>query len=142
MFNCNWNWANYPNKTIDIIISTNEGYSTPPFAVTTPSNISNYQVYLSIPYLPTIFNPANITRFSLNVTNNQFSVRNATVTRIAVLLENGTEINATITPQMVPINSTATFTCVWDWSTYRNKNIVILVYTNDELRAICVTQTP
>jgi hypothetical protein len=140
MFSLSWNWANYLNKTIDIVIHTNEGYSTQPFAVTTPSNISNYQVYLSIK--SAIFNTANTSQFSLDVTNNITSIENANVTKITVLLENGAEMNATFTPQSVSTNSTATFICGWDWSTYRHKSIVILVYTNEGLKTIYVRKTP
>jgi hypothetical protein len=139
MFRCTWNWTKYLNKAIDIIIHTNEGYSTF-FAVTTPSNVSNYQVYLSIP--SATFNKTDTAHFFVNVTNSISSVESANVTRIAVLLDNGTEINATMTSQIVPNNnSTTPFTCGWDWSTYRNKSIVILVYTNNGLEAIYVTKT-
>ena len=137
MFNLPWNWANYLNKTIDIIFYTSEGYSTFK-VVTTPPTTSNYQVYLSIS--TAIFNQT--ANFYVNVTNSASSVASANVTRITILLENGTEKDATLTTQMVSINSTATFTCGWDWSTYRNKSLVIRVYTNDGLKAIYVTKTP
>ena len=139
MFSIPWDWTNYLGKTVTIIISTSEEYSTFK-AVTIPSSTSGYQVYLSIASAP-VFNQTS--NFYVNVTNNASSVASANVTRITVLLENGTEINATLTTQMVSINSTATFTCGWDWSTYRNKSLVIRVYTNNGLKAInYVPKTP
>jgi len=140
MFNAAWNWTNYPNEPIDIIIYTKEGYSTF-WASTTPSNISNYKVFLSIK--SATFNKTDTTQFFVNVTNSISSAESANVTRIAVLLENGTETNATMTSQTIPNNGgTIPFTCGWDWSTYHDKSIVVLVYTNNELRTIYVTETP
>jgi len=140
MFSAYWNWTNYLNEPIDIIIHTNEGYSTS-YATTTPSSVANYQVYLSIQ--SATFNKTDTTQFFVNVTNSNSSIGSANVTRIAVLLENGTLTNSTIQSQIVPNNgSTITFTCVWDWSTYQNKSIVILVYANNEPEAIYVTGTP
>jgi hypothetical protein len=140
MFSASWNWTKYVNEPISITIYTNEGYSTS-YATTTPSSVSNYQAYLSIK--SATFNKTDTAQFFVNVTNSIYSVEGANVTRISVLLENGTLINATITSQMVPNNgSIITFTCGWDWSAYQNKSIVILVYANNEPEAIYVTGTP
>jgi hypothetical protein len=140
MFSCPWNWADYLNQSVDIIFYTSEGYSTTPFAVTTPANASNYQVYLSISSVT--FNSTDTAQFFVNVTNSASSVESANVTRITVLVENGTEINAILTSQMVPINSTTLFTCGWDWSTYGNKSVIICVYTGQGLKAIYAIKTP
>jgi len=139
MFNAPWNWTSYLNLRIDITVYTNETYSTS-YSTTTPSNVSNFEVYLSIK--SATFNKTDTTKFSVNVTNNIFSSESTNVTGIAVLLENGAIVNTAITPQMVPNNgNTTTFTCRWDWSTYQNKSIVILVYTNSEPETIYVTKT-
>jgi hypothetical protein len=139
MFSCSWNWANHLNESVNVLTYTSDGYAS--FrSVKTPASTSNYQVYLSIPWAN--FTAADTTHFSLNVTNSVSSNRNANVTRITVLLENGPEIDATFTPQVVPIGSTTAFTCGWDWTTYRNKNAIIRVYTNEGLRAFYITKTP
>jgi hypothetical protein len=145
MLSIPWNWTSYTNTPIDILVyyyihtSENSTY----YALTTPSSISNYQVYLSVAgALPSgPFNEANQGHFFVNVTNNASQI-NANVTRIIVLLENGTETPNTITSEIVPINSTRTFTCNWNWSTYQNKSIVIIVYSNNEPETIYVTETP
>jgi hypothetical protein len=139
MFSCSWNWANYLNKSVNILLNESDVYAA--FRSTKiPASTSNYQVYLSVPWAN--FTTADTTHFSLNVTNSASSDRNANVTRITVLLENGTEIDATFTPQVVPINSMITFTCGWDWTTYRDKSITIRVYTNEGLRAFYLVKTP
>jgi hypothetical protein len=140
MFTCIWDWSSYLNRSVNILIYMDQGVFATFRAVKTPANALNYHVYLSLPWAN--FTVADTANFSANVTNNASSDRSANITRITVLLQDGTEIDATITSQIVAINSTTTFTCGWDWTTYRNKNVVIRVYTNEGLRAIYVTRTP
>jgi hypothetical protein len=141
MFNAYWNWQTYLNKTVKVNIYTDEGLMAS-YTTRTPSSLANYTVYLTVPSAP-VFNTANTTQFKVTVNNSQTSSGNATITKITVLLVNGTEIDTTFTPQAQTIipNNNVTFTCLWNWATYRNKSIVILVYTNGGLKAIYVTKT-
>lgn len=143
MFNAYWDWnQTYPNKTVKVNIYTNESLVTS-YITRTPVSSANYTVYLTIPSAP-IFNTGSITRFEVTVQYNQTYNENATITKITVLLVNGTEIDSTFTPQnqtLTPTNSILNFTCTWNWSTYRNTSIVICVYTNNGLKAIYVTKT-
>jgi hypothetical protein len=143
MFSVPWNWTSYTNTPIDILvyyyIHTNESYAT--YALTTPSSISNYQVYLSIP--SATFN-ASLPGFNVTIHNDQQSSGNATITRIKVFLANGTTNNATCTslPYTLIAGGNETFTCQWSWTNYSNKSIVILVYTDEGLKTIYITTTP
>jgi hypothetical protein len=141
MFSAYWDWLTYLNKTVNVNIYTDEGLviST---ATRTPASLENYTVYLTIPSAP-VFSTTSITRFEVTVQNNQTSGENAAITRITVLLVNGTEIDSTFTRQtLTPTNSPVNFTCTWNWATYRNQSIVIRVYTDKGLKAIYVTKTP
>jgi len=141
MFGCYWNWTSFLNKSVNIYIYSDEGFIT--FRATrTPADALNYHVYLTIP--STKFNATILTQFDVNVTNSASSDRNANITRITVLLANGTEINATCVslPFLLGINSTVTFTCQWDWTSYSGKNLIIRVYTNEGLKAITKITTP
>jgi hypothetical protein len=146
MFSCAFNWESYLNKTITIFIYTNESILEPNTSITTktPANASNYQVYLTVPSAN--FNPSNTTRFNATINDSLQSTRNATITRITVMLEDGTEINATCISHTLPFtlitNSTDTFTCEWTWTTYRNKDVTIRVYTDEGLRAFYIAKTP
>lgn len=141
MFSAYWNWQNYLNKTVTFNVYTDEGLAT--FrAIITPLTIANYTIYLTMP-TPPVFSTTNTTQFELTLHNNQTSTGSATITRITVLLANGTEINTAFTPQTtLTTNSTITFTCEWNWATYHNKSVVIRVYTSDGLKTIYVTKTP
>ncbi len=140
MFSCAWNWTNYVGKSITILIYTNETGVFVSRIVITPSNASNYRVFLTVPGAN--FNTTDLTHFNVNVTNSLLSNTNANITRITLLLANGTEIDSTFTPQPLTPSSTVAFTCTWNWATYRNESIVIRVYTNDGLKAIYLTKTP
>lgn len=144
MFSCYLDWENYLNKTISINIYTDEGFAT--FRVAkTPVDASSYRIFLTMPSAPN-FDPANTTRFDAEVHNSELSDRNATITRITILLGNGTEINATCTSHALPwtleINSTITFTCEWDWTAYKDKTVIIRIYTDEGLKTFYITKTP
>jgi hypothetical protein len=141
MFSASWNWTNYLNEPFSITIYTNEGYSTS-YATTTPSNILNYQVYISIPSAP-IFN-AGLPGFNVTIQNDKQSNGSTTITGIAFLLTDDTIHNGNCTslPYTLAAEGNETFTCQWSWTNYTNKSIVILVYTNEGLKAIYVTTTP
>jgi hypothetical protein len=140
LFNCYWNWQNFLNKTVTVNIYTTDGLVT---SYTTRTPLANYTVYLAIPSAP-VFSISNTTGFNVTVQNSQAPSGNATITitRITVLLANGTEREASFTSQPLTPNSTVTFTCTWKWATYGNENIVICVYTNEGLEAIYVMKTP
>jgi hypothetical protein len=143
MLSVPWNWTSYTNTPIDILIyyhiHTNESYAT--YALTTPSSTSNYQVYLSIPSVT--FN-ASLPGFNVTIQDGVQSKGNANVTEIAFLLADGTihNTNCTSLPYTLIAGGNETFTCQWNWITYSNKNIVILVYTDQGLKAIYVPKTP
>lgn len=138
LFNCYWNWQNYLNKTVTVNIYTTDGLVT---SYTTRTPLANYTVYLAIPSTP-VFSTSNTTAFNVTVQNSQASSGNATITRITVLLANGTERETSFMAQTLTPNSTLTFTCTWKWATYGNENIVICVYTNEGLGTIYVMKTP
>jgi hypothetical protein len=139
MFSAYWDWHTYLNKTVNVNIYSDEGLIISA-ATRTPASSANYTIYLTVPSAP-VFNAASITRFTVTVQNNQTSSENATITRITVLLVNGTEIDSTFTQQTLTPNSTANFTCTWNWQTYQNQSIVVRVYTDEGLKAIYVTKT-
>ncbi|MBX5326865.1 MAG: hypothetical protein ACQXXH_03250 [Candidatus Bathyarchaeia archaeon] len=141
MFGCSWSWTTYLNKTVNINVYTDEGFAT--FRVIrTPISALNYTVYLNV--TSTVFNTANTSQFEITLHNDLSSTRSANITRISILLANGTEVNATSTslPLLLGTDSTATITCQWDWTALRGKNIVIRVYTDEGLRTIYIKTLP
>jgi hypothetical protein len=141
MFSASWDWTTYLNKTVTVNVYTNETLATS-YKTTTPASLANYGIFLSIRLMP-VFSSANTTQFKTTVQNNITSSGTATITSITVLLVNGTEVPASnFTIQAIVPGGNATFVCLWNWQTYRNKSLVVRVYTSDGLKAIYVTRTP
>jgi len=139
MLKASWNWANYVNRTVTVNVYTNETFVVS-YATRTPTSVANYSVFLTIPSAPT-FSSADTVHFNVTVDNGPSSSASANVTRITVLLVNGTEIASNFTSQTIAPSANATFVCSWNWSTYRSQGIVVRIYTGSVLRTIYVTKT-
>lgn len=137
-FECPWNWTNYQGKNVTIIIHSAEGY-TAQFTKVTPT-----RVFFAI--VSVIFDPIDAKSFNITVRNSEFSLDDVLITKIAVTLENGTIIEISdvlpVLPYTLNSNSTAIFRGSWDWTNYRNKNIVITVHTRKGYMASTQYTTP
>ena len=127
--NCTWDWLAYRNRTITIVARTVEGYTGYLFDYRTPPS-----VVLNITEV--FFGVLNETTYYLNITvfNDPSSPAPARICNITAFV-NGTlfgpeELN--ITPPLSPPyvlqpNSSAVFTCYWNWSLYEGHNMTITV---------------
>jgi len=124
-FICPWNWFNYQSKNITITVRSTENY-TAQLTKVTPTRVS-------LAIVGIVFDPIDTTTFTITVRNSEFSLDDALITEIAVTLENGTVTETSnvlpALPHTLASDSTAIFQCTWNWSNYRNKNIIITVHT-------------
>ena len=124
-FECVWNWANYTDETIKIIVLIADGSGSVYEVETSPVELMITAV---------IFTPIDTTHFNVTLYNSADSPFDLNFTRITVTVENGTtlEINeiAPSLPHLLSPNSYNAFNCSWDWSNYRGKNATIAVYTS------------
>lgn len=139
---CEWDWANYRDKTLTITVHTKQGFQET-FSVKTPPPVNMTIINAS-------FNTADMNRFTITVKNSPYpySTKNANVTRIIVTLEDGTniEINGTQAspklPCIININENKTFVCPWNWTSFQNNNITITVYTVEGYSTKTFLKTP
>jgi len=126
-FECPWNWTNYQGKSVTIMISSTENY-TIEFTRVTP-----IRVFFAI--VSVVFDPIDTKSFNITVRNSEFSLDKAYITKITLTLRNETVIDIRdvipILPYPIDPNSTAPFQCLWDWTNYRNENIVITVHVRE-----------
>jgi len=142
-FNCMWNWTDYQNASVTVAVHTLQGYmnytiQTTPFPVTL--NVTEI-----------LFNVANTSYFSVNVTNNETSPTYVNITRIAVAIgnltvrewtaENGTHVEPAI-PYTLDSSSSVTFVCPWNWTEHRDKNVTIVIDTLQGFMAWRAQVTP
>jgi len=137
-FRCPWNWTGYQGRNVTITVKTVENYVAQFFKVTPK------RVILTIAAIS--FDPINTGIFNVTVRNSALSLEDANITKVTVTLENGTvkEMSnvAPSLPYLISPNSTATFTCQFDWNNYRGKNITITVYAAKGYVAFSLYTTP
>jgi parallel beta-helix repeat protein len=120
---CNFNWSAYAvmGGSHTLLARTLQGYAAV-YPVRVPM--------LAFSIQEINFSPADTTHFYVTV-KSQVSTNNPlNVSRIELIMENGTRKNCYFNSptNAVPPNQTATFTCDWDWTNYRNKNVIVTVY--------------
>lgn len=126
-FRCTWNWTDYQNKSIPIIVYTLQGYTTY-YTKTTPKP-------LTIEITKVNFSEPDITHFNVTVTNKNESSGYVDLNKITVTLENEsvTEVNRTLVSPALPYrlsqNSTITLKCLWNWTDYRGKSVTVSIFT-------------
>jgi len=137
-FICPWNWSDYQGRNVTIIIRSTEDYTAEVTKVT-PTRVS-------LVIVSAVFDPIYTGNFNITVRNSEFSLDDAYITKITVTLENGTVIEmldvVPVLPYTLTSNSTATLQCTWDWTNYRNKNIVITVHARKGYIASTQYTTP
>lgn len=124
-FECNWNWGDYTNEVIKVIVVVEDGSGA-------VYEIETVSVELVI--TAAVFTTADTQHFNVTIRNSEGSASDLNVTKVTVTMENGTEFNVReITPsipQLLRIGTTNTFRCTWDWTYYRGMNATITVYTS------------
>ncbi len=125
-FSCPWNWTDQREKNVTVTIYTSQGFMAR-YVQVTPA-----PVILEV--TNTIFNPLETGSFNVTVKNSESSIKDANITEITVILENGISININMTdPPLLPTilnpGEAATFNCTWNWAAYSGKNVTIVVNT-------------
>jgi len=135
-FICSWDWTNYRSKNLTITVYTSEGYRAY-YTQATPTRVD-------LTITEALFNLTDMTHFNVTVRSSELSSIDVNIIRITV---NTTTGNETIILDMTPpyklsINSSVTFMCHWNWTTYEGQNIVITVYTLEGYKAEILVPIP
>lgn len=135
-FNCTFDWIEFAEENVTITVCTAEGLNISR-TVTIPS------VKLEINNL--VFGESSIGVPYVNITilNTIFSTRNVTITQIILETENKTYIiDGTLTnPQLIPDGyllvkgANVTIVCPWNWNSYLDENVTVIVQTADGFQA-------
>ena len=137
-FICPWNWTNYQGKNVTVFVGSIENY-TAHFTTATPT-----RVFFAV--VSVVFDPIDTKNFNITVRNSEFSLDDAYITKITLTLKNRTVIEISnvlpLLPYTLSLNSTATFQCSWNWTDYRNENIVITIQVREGLIALTQYTTP
>ena len=139
-FTCLWDWSDQQNTSITIAVHTAQGY------VSYATQVTPNPVVLEV--TDALFNEPDINRFNITLRNSELSPSYLNISRIALTLENETEvaINGTemepALPHTLTPGSAMTFQCPWKWNSYRHKNVTISVHTLQNYTIYHTTVTP
>jgi hypothetical protein len=124
-FNCAWNWGDYTNEILKVIVTLEDG-SGAVYEVETAKT--------ALEITAAIFMTADTQHFNVTIKNPETSNSDLNVTKITVTMENETEFNVRqITPSIPKLLAVGTynmFECTWDWTYYRGMNATVTVYTS------------
>jgi hypothetical protein len=124
-FNCAWNWGDYTNEILKIIVIVEDGSGAVYEAETASA---------ALEVTSAVFTTADTQHFNVTIRNPEASTFDFNVTKITVTMENKTEFNVRqITPsipKLLGVNTYNTFKCTWDWTYYRGMNATVTVYTS------------
>lgn len=116
-FTCPWNWIDYQSKNVTITVRTIDNYIA--------QSVETTPAILAITCIS--FDTINTSTFDVTIRNSA-PIEIVNIANVTVTLDNGTVRQVPIlTPSSHLINpaSTVTFTCQWNWTDYRGKNITI-----------------
>jgi len=125
-FSCPWNWTNQRDKNVTVAVYTSQGFSAQYTQVTAAPII----LEITNP----IFNPLETNSFNATIKNSEFSIRDANITEITVIVDGiPTKINTTYPtlPKVLSRNASVPFNCTWNWAEYSGKNVTIVVETQE-----------
>jgi len=131
--NCVWNWTEYRDRNVTINAYTKQGFRAVSKTVKTPS-----PVVLKITALD--FNLTDTESFSVTVQNMPCSIQDANITNFTIFYNNNfTEVNGTtVSPNLsyiLAIRENQTFTCTFNWTSYKGLTINVTVYTEEGFNA-------
>ena len=125
-FVCPWNWTEHRDRNVTITVYTLQGFMAQ-YSQATPEPV--------ILEIEVNFDPRDTTSFNVTVENSEFSIMNANITEITVILEDeiSKKINVTdpTLPKMLNRTQLVTFNCTWSWGEYSGKNVTVVVQTQE-----------
>lgn len=121
-FTVDRDWAALQNKTVTVAVHTTQGYET-------SKSIIAPQMELNISSV--VFDPVVTSHFNLTVGSLAVSAVNVDLNSLKVYVEGQ---NITIDtdpdlPQALSPGSALALKCLWDWSSFKGKNVEIVIYT-------------
>jgi hypothetical protein len=136
-FTLHRDWTDLQNTTVSVVVQTIQGYEALKTLMSplVELNVSNIQ-----------FN-ATATAFYFNVTFRSSAVPPARVDiNLVTLYVEGQNITIeTVTPnlpQALPSDSTLLLTCTWDWSQFKDKSAIVIIYTTQGFESSSETTIP
>jgi hypothetical protein len=123
-FVCPWNWTDYRDEEVTVVIDTLQGF-TANYSQPTPPPVN-----LNITNLT--FDPINTEQVNFTVLNSEFSLTDTEITEVLVTIEDDIVANLTGNLDLpMPLSRTHSidFTGPWNWGIHLGENATVVVET-------------
>lgn len=132
---CKRNWEDLKWVKVKITVKTEEGYES----TYTTDELIGAAIYVD----EIKFDYDDASYINVTVSSSEYSTGTVYINKIELKLENEQPIllntsypaNINITPVPLLPKQSVTFKCVWSWQPYRNKTIILTVYTKQGIKA-------
>ena len=136
-FKCIWNWTDYTGEDIKVHVVVADGAG---------SNLEKTIPLVRLTITDVVFDSAiSLNHFNVTVQNSASSVIDVDVTGIIVNVNETTqEINVTNPelPYTLTKDSTVTFVCSWNWTSYQGMTAEVTVHTQQQFETSTSTEIP
>ena len=136
-FKCIWNWIDYTGEDIKVHVVIADGSG---------SNLEKTIPLVKLTITDVIFDSTiSLTSFNVTVQNSASSAIDVDVARVIVNVNETTEeINVTNPelPYTLTKDSTVTFMCSWNWTTYQNMTAEVTVHTQQQFETSTSKEIP
>jgi hypothetical protein len=133
---CNWNWGNFTDQTIRVMVTVEDG-SGSTYTIQTAN--------VMMTFTPN-FSGLDTSQFNLTLRSIEKSESKVTLTNITVTTENGDVFNINLQNQTLPklflAGDEVEFICLWDWTDYQNTTIIINALTSEGFKFYYVEHLP
>jgi hypothetical protein len=136
-FKCVWNWTDYTGEDIKVHVVVADGSG---------SNLEKTIPLVKLTITDVVFDSTiSLTSFNVTVQNSASSVIDVDVARIIVNVnETAQEINVTNPelPYTLTEDSTVTFVCSWNWTSYQGMSAEVTVHTQQQFETSTSKEIP
>jgi uncharacterized protein involved in tellurium resistance len=132
-FKCLKNWGKFAGENITVEPIASEGATTKSCSYQTPN--------VKLRVTPNFNVSESVNYFNITVENRESSVLDVTISDILLF---GISVKENVTPPLdsvniLPKNSSLTYTCNYNWENFRNINVTVTVKTYEGYEATCNT---
>lgn len=132
-FKCLKNWGKFAGENVTIEPVAAEGSSTKSYLYQTPNVKLKVTPYFNV--------SESVNYFKITVENDEKSVLNVTISDMFLF---GISVKENVTPSLdsvniLPVNSSLTYTCNYNWEGFRNVNVTVTVKTYEGYEATYTT---
>ncbi len=125
---CPWDWTNYRDQSVTVIIDTLQGLPAERTEDTPPLT--------TLEFIQVSFDPMDVLHFDITVKNSEYSPEASSITITGINVMIAGQVVADLTGDVTPSlpltltwNESSMLDCTWSWSMYAGEKATVMVWT-------------